>query len=123
MKRPLFPLLIAVLLTATLSGCKGKEPSPAVATPVDPTLVTVQADFLQRLKIAPAGEGEAIETLRLPARIEVDEQRVARIGAAVTGRVTQIHAALGQRVERGELLATLHSTELSSAQLAYLKAL
>jgi cobalt-zinc-cadmium efflux system membrane fusion protein len=123
MKRPLSPILFAVLLAAALSGCKGKEAPPAAATPVDPTLVTVQADFLQRLKIAPAGEGEAIETLRVPARIEVDEQRVARIGAAVTGRVTQIHATLGQRVKRGEALATLHSTELSAAQLAYLKAL
>lgn len=123
MKRPLSPILIAMLLAAALSGCKGKETPPAAATPIDPTLVTVQADFLQRLKIAPAGEGEAIETLRVPARIEVDEQRVARIGAAVTGRVTQIHATLGQRVKRGELLATLHSTELSAAQLAYLKAL
>lgn len=123
MKRPLSPILFAVLLAAALSGCKGKEAPPAAATPVDPTLVTVQADFLQRLKIAPAGEGEATETLRVPAHIEVDEQRVARIGAAVTGRVTQIHATLGQRVRRGEQLATLHSTELSSAQLAYLKAL
>lgn len=123
MKRPLSPILIAMLLAAALSGCKGKETPPAAATPIDPTLVTVQADFLQRLKIAPAGEGEAIETLRVPARIEVDEQRVARIGAAVTGRVTQIHATLGQRVKRGEQLATLHSTELSAAQLAYLKAL
>ncbi|MDZ7655311.1 MAG: efflux RND transporter periplasmic adaptor subunit [Sulfurimicrobium sp.] len=123
MKRPLFPILIAVLLTAALSGCQGKEAPPAATAPVDPSLVTVPADFLQRLKIAPADEGEATETLRVPARIEVDEQRVARIGATVTGRVTQIHATLGQRVKRGEQLATLHSTELSAAQLAYLKAL
>ncbi|MDP2962248.1 MAG: efflux RND transporter periplasmic adaptor subunit [Sulfurimicrobium sp.] len=123
MKRPLFPILIAVLLTAALSGCQGKEAPPAATAPVDPSLVTVPADFLQRLKIAPADEGEATETLRVPARIEVDEQRVARIGATVTGRVTQIHATLGQRVKRGEQIATLHSTELSAAQLAYLKAL
>ncbi|MDP2785622.1 MAG: efflux RND transporter periplasmic adaptor subunit [Sulfurimicrobium sp.] len=122
MKRP-SPILFAVLLAAALSGCKGKEAPPAATAPVDTMLVTVQADFLQRLKIAPAGEGEATETLRVPARIEVDEQRVARIGAAVTGRVTQIHATLGQRVKRGEALATLHSAELSAAQLAYLKAL
>ncbi len=123
MKRPLFPILFAMLFAAALSGCKGKEAPAAAAVPTDPTLVTVQPDFIQRLKITPAGEGETIETLRVPARIEVDEQRVARIGAAVTGRVTQIHATLGQRVERGEALATLHSTELSAAQLAYLKAL
>ena len=123
MKRPLFPILFAMLLAAALSGCKDKEAPPAATAPADPTLVTVQPEFLQRLKIVPAGEGEAIETLRVPARIEVDEQRVARIGAAVTGRITQIHATLGQRVKRGEQLATLHSAELSAAQLAYLKSL
>jgi cobalt-zinc-cadmium efflux system membrane fusion protein len=123
MKRPLYSILFAMLLAVALGGCKDKEAAPAAAAPVDPSLVTVQADFLQRLKVAPAGEGETTETLRVPARIEVDEQRVARIGAAVTGRVTQIHASLGQPVRRGEQLATLHSTELSAAQLAYLKAL
>lgn len=122
MKRPLFPVVFLILLAAALSACQDKE-APAAAAPVDPSLVTVLPDFLPRLKIAPAGEGEVTETLRVPARIEVDEQRVARIGAAVTGRVTQIHASLGQSVQRGEQLATLHSAELSAAQLAYLKAL
>lgn len=122
MKRPLFSVVFLILLAAALSACQDKE-APAAAAPADPSLVTVQPDFLQRLKIAPAGEGEVTETLRVPARIEVDEQRVARIGAAVTGRVTQIHASLGQSVQRGEQLATLHSAELSAAQLAYLKAL
>jgi cobalt-zinc-cadmium efflux system membrane fusion protein len=122
-KYSLISFLTAALLAATLTGCKGKEAPPAAVAPADPSLVTVQPDFLQRLKVAPANEGESTETLRVPARIEVDEQRVARIGAAVTGRVTQIHATLGQRVKRGEVLATLHSTELSTAQLTYLKAL
>ena len=115
--------LVTLLLAAALTGCKGKE-APTVAAPqADPTLVTVQADFLKRIAVAAAGEGDAVETLRVPARVEVDERLVARIGAAVTGRVTQIHAGLGQRVRRGEVLASLHSTELSAAQLTYLKAL
>ncbi|MBS4095935.1 MAG: efflux RND transporter periplasmic adaptor subunit [Sulfuricella sp.] len=120
MKHWLFPLLLCALLAA----CQPAEKSPpAAAAPVDPTIVAVPAEFLTRLKIAAVGEGDTVETLRLPARVEVDEQRVARIGAAVTGRVTQVHAILGQRVRRGEVLATLHSAELSNTQLAYLKAL
>ncbi len=123
MKRLLLSILFFVLFAAALSGCKGKEAPSTAAVPADPMLVTVQADFLKRLQISSAGEGETSETLRVPARVEVDEQRVARIGAAVTGRVTQIHATLGQQVQRGEHLATLHSAELSTAQLAYLKAM
>lgn len=116
-------LLLSLFLLTVLAACQKEEAPPAAAVPADPTIVAVQADFLQRLTVAPAGEGDTLETLRVPARVEVDEQRVARIGAAVTGRVTHIDAILGQRVRRGETLATLHSTELSAAQLAYLKAL
>lgn len=116
-------LAITVSLTTALAGCSSDKEAPAASTkPADPYQVMVQPDFLKRLKISPAGEGNAIETLRVPARITADERLIARIGAAVTGRVTQIHAVLGQKVKAGEVLATLHSTELSSAQLAYLKA-
>lgn len=114
-------LLPALLLAMLLAGCQDKKPTPA-AVVEDPSIVAVTPELLKRLTIAAAGEGESAETIRVPARIEVDEQRVTRIGAAVTGRVTEIHARLGQRVHRGDVLATLHSAELSSSQLAYLKA-
>jgi cobalt-zinc-cadmium efflux system membrane fusion protein len=41
----------------------------------------------------------------------------------VTGRIVELEALEGQAVKRGQVLATLASTELSGAQLAYLKAL
>lgn len=118
-KRYLLPALILALL---LGACQKKQQAPAVAVAEDPSIVTVTPELLARLSIAAVGEGEMTETIRVPARIEVDEQRVARIGAAVTGRLTEIHADLGQRVHRGDVLAKLHSAELSSSQLAYLKA-
>ncbi len=118
-KRYLLPVLIFVLL---LGACQKKQETPAVVVAEDPSVVTVMPELLKRLTISAVGEGEMTETIRVPARIEVDEQRVARIGAAVTGRLTEIHADLGQRVHRGDVLAKLHSAELSSSQLAYLKA-
>ena len=62
------------------------------------------------------------ESLRVSGKIDFDEQRVARIGATVTGRVTEILAMPGQEVEQGALLARINSTELGQAQLAFLKA-
>jgi len=123
MKRLMKPTLLAIVLVLGLSACQQKADPPAATVAADLSLITVKPEFLQRLKTAPVGGGETTETLRVPARIEVDEQRVARIGAAVTGRVTQVHAILGQRVKTGDTLATLHSAELSAAQLVYLKAL
>lgn len=115
---------IVLLLPALLTGlvaCKKEAPPPAVPSS-DPSIVAVAPDIQKMLTVAAIGTGEIADTLRVPARIEVDEQRVARIGAAVTGRLTAIHAEMGKRVHQGEVLATLNSTELSAAQLAYLKA-
>lgn len=118
------PCLFSLLFLATvLVGCQEKTVAPTTAVAQDPSIVAATPELLQRLTIAAVGEGESTETIRVPARIEVDEQRVARIGAAVTGRLTEIRAELGQRVRRGDILATLHSAELSTSQLTYLKAI
>ncbi len=113
--------LVFLMLTAFLAGCGGEEEKPAAA-PADPTVVTAPPELLQRLKIGPAGEAEIGDVLRVPAQVAVDGTRYARIGAPVTGRVTEILALPGQKVKAGDELASLHSTELSAAQLAYLKA-
>jgi cobalt-zinc-cadmium efflux system membrane fusion protein len=118
-KQFILPTLLAVLL---LGACQKKQEAPAIVVAEDPSIVSVSPDLFKRLTVAVIGEGDVAETIRVPARIEVDEQRVARIGAAVTGRLTQIHVELGQRVRRGDVLATLHSAELSTSQLSYLKA-
>lgn len=118
-ERFILPALLAVLL---LGACQKKQQAPAIVALEDPSIVAVSPELFKRLTVAVVGEGDVAETIRVPARIEVDEQRVARIGAAVTGRLTQIHVELGQRVRRGDVLATLHSAELSSSQLSYLKA-
>lgn len=62
------------------------------------------------------------ETLRVSGKVGFDEQRVARIGATVTGRVTEILAMPGQEVDQGTVLGRINSTELGQAQLAFLKA-
>ena len=115
--------VLIVGMSTLLAACGKQDKVEISEVPVDPAMVTVSAEFLPRLAIAAAAEGAITESLHVPARIEVDEQRVARIGAAVTGRVLQINAVLGQRVKDGEVLATLHSSELSTVQLSYLKAL
>lgn len=111
-------LLVAVLV---LAACQQKQESPAAAAPADPALVQPAEALASLLKLAPVGKAEVAETLRVAGRIDFDEQRLARIGATVTGRVTEIQAVLGQDVKRGETLALINSSELSSAQLAYLK--
>jgi len=115
---------LSVLLVMTLAGCKAKEETAAAASePVDPNVVELTPQLQQQVKVATVGMQEIREILRVPGSIQVDEQRVARLGASVTGRIHDIDAVLGQHVKQGQVLATLNSTELAQNQLSYIKAL
>lgn len=118
---------VCLMLVAGLfvTGCKkGAEPPKEEAAKVvaDPNLVKATPELQQRLHLVKVGKVDMREILRIPGTITVDEQRIARIGATVTGRITDIDAVLGQSVRQGEVLATLNSTELAQNQLTFLKA-
>ncbi|MBS0338041.1 MAG: efflux RND transporter periplasmic adaptor subunit, partial [Proteobacteria bacterium] len=120
-KRPALALACAALLGAGCGDREAARPAAAPATP-DPWSITVTAELAARAATGTVGWAEVRETLRAPGRIEVDETRMARIGSPVAGRVTDLEATVGQQVRRGQVLATLNSTELSTAQLGFLKA-
>jgi cobalt-zinc-cadmium efflux system membrane fusion protein len=116
-------LALAIAFTAVLAGCSQKEvPKPAAkAAAPDPNSVAAGPDLAGRIALGDAAWLEVRETMRVPGRIEVDEARMARIGSPVAGRITDLDATVGQNVRRGQVLATLNSTDLSSAQLNFLR--
>lgn len=104
------PLALLLCLNPVL--VTADEAKPIEATPA----------LLQLLKIEDVKPNMVVDSLQVPARVELNQQRIARIGASVTGRVSEIKAMLGNPVKKGEHLALLNSTELSMAQSDYLKA-
>ena len=70
----------------------------------------------------------AIETtmiaaeLTLPGALTVNENRTAKIAPLVAGQISGIQADLGNRVGRGQTLATLNSPEFTRAQTGFLQA-
>jgi cobalt-zinc-cadmium efflux system membrane fusion protein len=112
----------ALLATISLTGCqKEKAPANAASVQKDENLVTANENLLNQIKVLEVSTTLIAETLKVAGRIDFDEQRLARIGATVTGRITRLDAHLGHVVKKGETLAELHSSELSTSQLAYLK--
>ncbi len=112
----------AAVLLLGACGKDGTDAAKAAQQAADPNVVVAPPALTARLKVAPAGQQAVSERLRVPGQIDFDEQRVARIGASVTGRVTELFVVPGQQVKAGDILAQLHSTELGTAQLAYQKA-
>ena len=116
-------LLVCITLGFVLAGCKSGKNDAENKAVADPYVVELTQVLQEKVKLVKVGEAEIREVLRIPGSIQVDEQRIARIGAPVTGRVVDIDAVLGQSVKHGETLATLNSTELAQNQLVYIKAL
>lgn len=123
---------VAVTVTALLAGgCDSHEESSAeekaeknhASAPVkDPNRVSLKPEMLQRIQTGLPSLMEIADSLRVPSRIEVNEQKVARIGASVTGRIVEVYAMLGDTVKPGSILARISSPELTQTQLAYLRA-
>ena len=117
-------LTFIALLTCLLliTGCKKSQPPGATQTAQDPNLVMANESLLAQIKISEVSQSDVSDILRVAGQIDFDEQALTRIGASVTGRVTQINAQLGNEVKKGDTLALINSSELSNSQLAYLKA-
>jgi cobalt-zinc-cadmium efflux system membrane fusion protein len=115
--------LILTLLTLLLISCGSKEKSTPTQEVADPSVVELAPELQKQIEVMKVGDAEIRELLRIPGSIQVDEQRMARIGSPVTGRITEISVVLGQMVKKGQVLAVVNSTELAQNQLAYIKAL
>ena len=116
--------LAAVLLCGliALSACKKSTVQAANGSTADEMQVSVPESLQSQIQVSEVTSQAVSDTLRVAGQIDFDEQALTRIGASVTGRVTQIHASLGQVVNKGDTLALINSSELSGSQLAYLKA-
>ena len=114
---------IAVCLVAALAACgKKAEPPKAVEAPSDPMLVKVPAAMAANFKVSPLATADISPVIEITGRIDASEHRVSRIGAAVTGRVTEVMVEIGDTVRAGQPLARVASPELTQAQLAVLRA-
>lgn len=114
--------IVLCLAALFFSACDAKKETPVVAlVQADPNVVVLTERLTKEVKLYTVSKIEMRDYFRVPASIQVDEQRMARIGASVTGRIKDIEAALGQSVKQGQVLATLNSTELAQSQLMYIK--
>jgi cobalt-zinc-cadmium efflux system membrane fusion protein len=127
------PLALVVLLAAlAVSGCGGDGGGSGTAAqaatkgqsapPPDPNTIVLDDALANLAKLGQPVEAQIRDSLRMPGRLEADGTRVARIGAPVTGRIMEVRAEVGMVVKRGTQLAQINSTQLSQAQLEFLKA-
>jgi cobalt-zinc-cadmium efflux system membrane fusion protein len=122
LKRGFFylPWLLAFLIV--LNYFNVFDRSPVIKSVQDPNVVVVNEDLRKMMTDGKVQIAPFVEELRASGRIDFNELNLSRIGANVTGRVSEILAVPGQIVKQGDVLAKITSTELTQSQLAYLKA-
>ncbi|BEI35209.1 hypothetical protein PHIN6_07270 [Polynucleobacter sp. HIN6] len=116
----ILPWVVVLLLTLYYFDVFDSKPTPRLVQ--DPSIVYVNDDLGKLIKNGKVELAPFVEELRVSGRIDFNERFLARIGANVTGRVSEILGVPGQEVQQGEVLAKITSTELTQSQLAYLKA-
>jgi cobalt-zinc-cadmium efflux system membrane fusion protein len=114
------PWALLILLTLYYFDVFDSKPKPRYVQ--DPSVVYVNDDLSKMIKNGQVKTAPFVEELRVSGRIDFNEMYLARIGANVTGRVSDIIGVPGQQVQQGEILAKITSTELTQSQLSYLKA-
>ena len=115
-------LLGTSVLFLTACGDKAPKNSAASTAEADALSVVIKPEMAKQFKVSPLKNQDITPWLEISGRIEANDRSVTRIGAAVTGRVTEVLAEVGDRVQRGQALARVASSELTTAQMGFLKA-
>jgi cobalt-zinc-cadmium efflux system membrane fusion protein len=71
------------------------------------------------LTLAPVTEKEVERTLVVPAVVEVDPARLIKVLPPLSGRIIQLNVRLGERVQAGQELAAIDSSDLGTAYADY----
>src|SRR5262249_15491819 len=94
---------------AVLAGCgRASDPGNATAAIAPHGLTAAQLSFLKFSQVA---EVEASSVANLNGAIDFDEQRTARLNAAVPGRVAELLVQVGDHVEAEQPLVGLESAD------------
>jgi membrane fusion protein, heavy metal efflux system len=114
------------LLCLLLLACQAKEKDPpkkVISLPKNEVLLGFNSPKRAYIKEA------IIEAVQRPlmdpatGKITYDESHTVRVSSPITGRVVEINATLGAKIQSGSILTVLDSPELGQAQADYANAL
>lgn len=91
---------------------------------LDGQLIRFSSDFARRsgISFAPCAKAALSPVVSVTGTVAFDPERVAAVGARISGRVRKIAKYEGDAVKKGDLVVELESAELGAAQAAVLAA-
>ncbi|MBI5283053.1 MAG: efflux RND transporter periplasmic adaptor subunit [Candidatus Solibacter usitatus] len=121
----------AVMLTLLLAGCaKAPAPGPGPETKKrtggeETKLVELDAASMKEvtLKVSAAIQRSIPITIRASGRLATNENTTWRVGAITDGRIVRVEVKVGDRVEKGQVLARMHSHDIHESRALYRKSM
>lgn len=123
--------LMVVCLAVIFGGCSSEPPAEAVASPsatpapskaVNSVTFSAEAQASSGLAVITLTSQAMPEVVRATARLSNDENHTWRVGAVAEGRIERVQANPGDVVEKGQLLAQMHSHDIHESRALYKRA-
>jgi cobalt-zinc-cadmium efflux system membrane fusion protein len=122
--------IICVWLGLLLAGCgvqaktdPAAEAPPAAEVEVAGSAGTFKVDHPEQFPLVAAAAYNAVPELNVTGTVSPDVSRNVPVISLASGRVTEVHARLGDTVTQGELLMRVQSTDISGAFSDYRQAM
>jgi cobalt-zinc-cadmium efflux system membrane fusion protein len=116
-------LLLSILGAIAAGGCGSSTSTPAAGEPAGATNTEYVGPDAKGIQTMTVKAAPIPEYLDLPAHIEADPTRVVHVYPPAGGRIVEMKVRPWDRVEKGQTLAILESSDLSRAVAEYQKAL
>jgi cobalt-zinc-cadmium efflux system membrane fusion protein len=118
-------LLVVISSLPVLSGCRKAVADPAQGAPPDAKVVPFadaalfSVDRPEQFPLAAATEHPTASELIVTGTVTPDVSRNIPVVSLASGRVVGIHARLGDTVQKGQLLLTIRSDDVSGGYSNY----
>jgi cobalt-zinc-cadmium efflux system membrane fusion protein len=103
-------------LLASLACARPEHAREAAARRVVDGRVTLPEAAARYVVVETVEPSDALLPWPLPARVAADDRLLARVGSPVSGVVASVTVVTGDQVERGDVIADLHSPETAAAR-------
>jgi membrane fusion protein, heavy metal efflux system len=123
-------ILVSAVIAAALlcAACSSRKPDPQAEAPPAAQVEReqdggiVQVDHPEQFRLVAAAARTATSELAVTGVVSPDVSRNVPVVTLASGRVSEIHARLGDAVQKGQRLLTVRSDDVSGAFADYRKA-
>jgi len=118
-------LVLGVAALVGLNGCRNAQADPSAGVPPPAEVVTAPdgalftVDHPEQFPLVSATARPSTSELAVTGTVMPDVSRTVPVVSLASGRVTAIHARLGDKVEKGQVLMTIRSDDVSGGYANY----